>query len=344
MKLRTKIITAAAALSAATVLGVGAIANTTSKVFADGAHTYSCVDITMTETVSNPSSYKTTNAETFSVLHGIAEGELSTTWTNANYKASANGSPTSAIKIGGSSGKYDGSVVLSFKTYEVSRIIVYAAGWNGDKAPNLTMGSKHYTLPATADNAYSFQPYTFDFDATSTITLTNGSGNTSSHRVVVSKIVFKVTGATTPIDSSTSAETTGEPEDTTTEPEGTSQSGEQQLITFTKSELAGSSPITHDGVTITNSSDYGSNVVTELRIYKGNTMTISGSNITQIVLTCTANGTTKQGPGCFGAGAPTGYTFESAGKIGTWTGAADSVSFTATDNQVRITQIEVTLN
>ena len=73
-------------------------------------------------------------------------------------------------------------------------------------------------------------------------------------------------------------------------------------------------------------------------------MTISGGTVTikKIELTCTANGTTKQGPGCFGAGAPSGYTFESAGNKGTWEGSATSIEFTATDNQVRMTQIVIT--
>ena len=58
-------------------------------------------------------------------------------------------------------------------------------------------------------------------------------------------------------------------------------------------------------------------------------------------MTCTANGTTKYGPGCFGDGAPSGYSYE--GMIGTWTGSATSVEFTATDNQVRMTQVAVTV-
>jgi len=93
----------------------------------------------------------------------------------------------------------------------------------------------------------------------------------------------------------------------------------------------------------TNSSNYGTTVVTELRIYKGQTLTFTstGVNMVSIILTCTANGTTKQGPGCFGAGAPSGYTFETNGNKGTWTGSANSLIFTATDNQVRITQIVV---
>ena len=100
-----------------------------------------------------------------------------------------------------------------------------------------------------------------------------------------------------------------------------------------------------DGVlTFTNSSDYGTTTVTELRIYKGKTMTLSvpeGYVITSIAMTCTASDTTKAGPGCFGAGAPEGYSF--ADKQGFWAGEANTLSFTATDNQVRITELTVTI-
>ncbi len=81
----------------------------------------------------------------------------------------------------------------------------------------------------------------------------------------------------------------------------------------------------------------------QMRIFKNQTITISAeSNITSIEFTCTANGTAKYGPGCFVA-AQDGYTFEEAGKKGTWTGSATSVTFTAATNQVRATQIVVTL-
>lgn len=80
----------------------------------------------------------------------------------------------------------------------------------------------------------------------------------------------------------------------------------------------------------------------QMRIFKGKTITISAaSNITKIVFTCTANGTAKYGPGCFAA--QDGYTFDASGKTGTWEGSATSVTFTAESNQVRATEIVVTL-
>ena len=88
----------------------------------------------------------------------------------------------------------------------------------------------------------------------------------------------------------------------------------------------------------------GTNTADQFRVFKGKTMTvaITGGTITSIEITCTANGTTKQGPGCWGEGAPEGYTFETDGKKGTWVGSAASVDFLAKDNQVRITQFVIT--
>ena len=96
-------------------------------------------------------------------------------------------------------------------------------------------------------------------------------------------------------------------------------------------------------ITLTNSSDYSSNTVTELRIYKGKTLTISasGASIVSIQFTCSANGTAKYGPGSFGAGAPEGYTFAADGNTGEWSGNEESVSFTSTDNQVRVTALTI---
>jgi uncharacterized protein YjdB len=116
-------------------------------------------------------------------------------------------------------------------------------------------------------------------------------------------------------------------------------------VVFDQTYLAANKDGSKDVISYTNSSDYNGTVVTELRIYKGKDFVVSASGdykITSIKMTCTAKGTAKQGPGCWGAGAPEGYTFEADGFVGTWTGSASSVSFTATDNQVRITELVVT--
>ncbi len=81
---------------------------------------------------------------------------------------------------------------------------------------------------------------------------------------------------------------------------------------------------------------------TQYRFYKNQTVTVTSSigAITQIVFECTASGEAQYGPGCFTA-APGDYSFED--KIGTWTGSATPVVFTAVTNQVRATKITVTV-
>ena len=79
---------------------------------------------------------------------------------------------------------------------------------------------------------------------------------------------------------------------------------------------------------------------TQIRIYKGETITLTAeSAISAIVFTCTAGGDAQYGPGCFAA--QTGYSYE--GTIGTWIApsSATTASFTASSAQVRASKIEV---
>lgn len=121
----------------------------------------------------------------------------------------------------------------------------------------------------------------------------------------------------------------------------------QTVVTFTagtdKSEGA---TLTKDGITLTlkegtSISGLGKLATAEYRLYKGNILTVSSTigNITNIEFTCTANNTTKYGPGCFAA--QDGYTFKD--KVGTWVGNATSVDFTAESAQVRAKTIKVTV-
>lgn len=93
--------------------------------------------------------------------------------------------------------------------------------------------------------------------------------------------------------------------------------------------------ITVDGITSS-----GFNASESVRVYKGASITISCSagNITSATLTCTANGTTKYGPGCFTG---SGYT-AGTGKDGTWTGDASSFTLVASSNQGRISDFSIT--
>ena len=109
---------------------------------------------------------------------------------------------------------------------------------------------------------------------------------------------------------------------------------------------AGADKITKNGVTIQTSNgafaatDYNTKAA-QYRIYKSAKFTVSSTvgNITKVVITCTANGSAKYGPGCF-----TGNNYEaSTGKEGTWSGNAASLTLTASSNQVRATKVEVTI-
>ena len=116
-------------------------------------------------------------------------------------------------------------------------------------------------------------------------------------------------------------------------------------VVFDQAYLAANKDGGKDPISYTNDSDYGTTTVSELRVYKNKTLVVSasgGKKITSIKMTCTKNGTTKEGPGCWGDGAPEGYTFETNGPVGTWTGSASSVSFPAKENQVRIIELVVT--
>ena len=95
-----------------------------------------------------------------------------------------------------------------------------------------------------------------------------------------------------------------------------------------------------DGVTLSVSK--GTITADQFRFFKSQTLTVSSTagNITSIEITCTAAGEAKYGPGSFGA--LDGYTYSE--KVGTWSGSASSVTFSTTNNQVRATQVVVTID
>ena len=109
-------------------------------------------------------------------------------------------------------------------------------------------------------------------------------------------------------------------------------------VTFTAGTDTGDTSVTKNGITVTmttmNNSSY-------YQTYKSQTMTVSSSvgNITKIVVTCTASGTSKYGPGCFTS---TLGTYSYSGTTGTWTGDEEEITLTASTNQVRMTKVVVT--
>ena len=78
------------------------------------------------------------------------------------------------------------------------------------------------------------------------------------------------------------------------------------------------------------------------RIYKNATMTLTSTvgNIVSVEVTCTGNDDKDYGPAHFTVDSGN-YTY--SGPVGTWTGDAASVVFTASTAQVRTSQIVVTL-
>ena len=105
----------------------------------------------------------------------------------------------------------------------------------------------------------------------------------------------------------------------------------------------GAETVTKDGVSI--HTNYGAFGAAQYRTYKGAYLTVSSSvgQITKVVITCTASGTSKYGPGCFTLPPVKAVgTYAYDGKIGTWTGVAESFELLASTNQVRATKIEVT--
>ena len=113
----------------------------------------------------------------------------------------------------------------------------------------------------------------------------------------------------------------------------------------TDSNNAAAYTITKGGVTVEVSSGILGTYNNEMhyRIYKNQTLKITSTagNITSVEFTCTANGDTKYGPGCFTVDGGD-YTYAEA--VGTWTGSATEITFTAATNQVRASQIVVTID
>lgn len=113
----------------------------------------------------------------------------------------------------------------------------------------------------------------------------------------------------------------------------------------TDSNNAAAYQITKDGVTVEVSSGILGTYNNEMhyRIYKNQTLKITSTvgNVTSVEFTCTANDDTKYGPGCF-TWSTGNYTY--SGAKGTWTGSAAEIVFTASLNQVRASQIVVTID
>ena len=111
----------------------------------------------------------------------------------------------------------------------------------------------------------------------------------------------------------------------------------QTTVIFTPGTDTGETSVTKNGVTVTMTT---MNNASYYQIYanQSGTFTCSNGNITKIEFICTAEGTSKYGPGNSSANVGT-YTYSNF--TGTWTGSAESVTISSTA-QVRMKSLSVT--
>ena len=114
-------------------------------------------------------------------------------------------------------------------------------------------------------------------------------------------------------------------------------------VTFSPNELTAvtNSDYSHTKENVTIAVTASTVTSEQFRIFKNRTITITstGGAITNIKFTCTANNTAQYGPGCLTV-EEGNYSYSN--KVGTWTGSATEIIFTASTNQVRATEIVVT--
>ena len=112
----------------------------------------------------------------------------------------------------------------------------------------------------------------------------------------------------------------------------------------TDSNAAAAYQITKSGITmdVTKGIVGTTNNESHYRIYQNQTLTLTSTvgNIVKVEFTCVAKDDAKYGPANFVAD---NGEYTSAGVLGTWTGNAATIVFTASTAQVRATQVVVTL-
>lgn len=144
------------------------------------------------------------------------------------------------------------------------------------------------------------------------------------------------------------AEGTTEPVEPTPEPEEPIEGG--VTVSAEKDYLAANiTGVLDDVISYENTSDYGGNAVTELRVYKGQSLTVTakkGYTICKVKFLCTANNDAKQGfyltsPVTVDSGATSASTGSGKEGVITVTGNTTSVKYTADKNQMRVTKLTV---
>lgn len=144
------------------------------------------------------------------------------------------------------------------------------------------------------------------------------------------------------------AEGTTEPVEPTPEPEEPIEGG--VTVSAEKDYLAANiTGVLDDVISYENTSDYGGNAVTELRVYKGQSLTVTakkGYTICKVKFLCTANNDAEQGfyltsPVTVDSGATSASTGSGKEGVITVSGNTTSVKYTADKNQMRVTKLTV---
>ena len=234
----------------------------------------------------------------------------------------------------------------SASDYMVGDIVVFKGtlkNYNGtaefEKASTLIFQIKAPRFNPNGGDFTSSQAVTLTADAGATIYYTtDGSTPTATSGTVYSGAITVSETTTIKAIAVVGEETTGVASATFTKSSSTSVEVEFASTDFEGQGTGGSgSSITKttDGVTVASDKGYGASG--HVRVYSGGKITISStSTIKKVEITCTASGTSNNGPGKLSG---TGYTY--SGSVGTWTGSANTVELSATA-QVRFTKIVVT--
>lgn len=197
-------------------------------------------------------------------------------------------------------------------------------------------GNVKWTV-ASDNAAYTVSPESGDGNGTVTVSFAE---NTTDKDVTV-----KLTVSTTAEVATKSYTVT-----LTHKGKSTSAGGEEVEVSVDKDYLAANQNGKMDEViSYTNDSDYGTTVVTELRVYKGKNLTITaaaGYTITKVEFTCGASCGSKKGfyttsPVTVDSGATA--TSTGSGNVGTISisGTTSSVTYNAKENQMRVTAMKV---
>lgn len=258
------------------------------------------------------------------------------TWNSTNKPSSADVADkgtydTSTSTWTGSESEFTLTRPTGKGNWQLQKIVVTQSGAEAATSYSITLGSvsngsisadktsaykgETVTLSATPDDGYTLDSWTVTDVDGNAVTVTDNAFTMPASNVSVSA-TFKV-------------------KDTS-----------EKEVTFTAgTDKSSSTSITKEKVTITVSNGTFSRD-DNYRVYKGATITISvpeGGKITKIEFTCTTSGTNQYGPGCLKLSSAAG-TYSYSDKVGTWTvgeTSTNSVTLTASGNQVRATQIVV---